>query len=199
MHDFLFHTAFREQCPRKGGGRPSSNKKKQCQKNKRNKEQKSAFDLKVHNETMSAFELHESTALQFPHPKKPLSWRGFDQCKAVIEHIHTEQLSGGVNNKSWDVLWNNDLKKLQKHVKNREPALKKASHAEKQNGDFLPCADVARHNDIETELHRDAAEPCNERALHVRLRHRCCLLFSVSDVLWSDSLHKSEVSDFFSS
>lgn len=175
-----FCTAFRDQCPR-GGGRPS--KKRQRQINKHNKKQKSAFDLKVCNEIMDVFKLRKSPAFKFPHPKKPLAWRGFDQCKAVIKRAHTEQLTRGVINKSWEVTWSNALKKLQRHVKDREPAIRKAQFAEKQNSEFSPCANVALCDDVETELHNDTSEAGNKRVPHVQLRLRFCLLFLVLGVL----------------
>ena len=95
-------------------------------------------------------------------------------------------------------MWDGNCKALHTHVKERAPALAKAGHKEKQNGEFTPCLIVQSYGDIEDELWKDhAAISPSWQTLNCSLRHRCCCLFLSCSVLRSESLHKAETSDFF--
>jgi Centromere DNA-binding protein complex CBF3 subunit, domain 2 len=180
-YQFMFYQAFREQ-KKKGG--------------KRSEQAKTKFNHTEYKEIMKPFTNAESPA-PFPTPKKPIGIESFNQYRQIIKQAHQQQIVAGVNNKPWEFIWDLNCKKLEKHVKERKPAIDKANYVEKQCAEFTPYLIVQHYGNIEEELWNDAAAAPNRRALNSRLRHRCCALYLTGAVLRSESLHRADVSDFF--
>jgi hypothetical protein len=185
MYRFFFYTAFREQ--KKKGGRKGENGNALVK-----------FD---HEEYIAIFKsfgrADGNPKYEFPRPTKPLSATSFAQYKAVIKSLHCQQQAQGVNQHAWEFIWTERCKRLEKHVKTRMPAIKKANFVEKHNGAFAPYRMVARFGEIEEELWNDLSTANNKRCLSSRLRHRSCALYLTSGVLRSESLYKADCSDFF--
>jgi Centromere DNA-binding protein complex CBF3 subunit, domain 2 len=181
FYKFLFWTAFREQ--KKRGGKKT--------------DKPPVFDADAYDEVCASFS-NGSVVVNYPNPTKPVCESTFVQYKAVLKSIHVEQRSLGVCNLSWDLIWTLDCANLQKHVKERLPALKKANFVEKMDGEFAPYAIVERYDEIEALLWEDSRKSTNRRCIAANIRHRACTLLLSTGILRSDSVHHCEISDFFS-
>lgn len=183
LYKFMFYTSMREK--KKRGGR----RKKAAEG-----EVNSKFDTEDYDRIASAF--ISGAMLDYPQPQNPISDATFQQYKAVLKSVHVEQRSTGVCGIPWDIVWDLTCSNLQKHVKERLPALKRANYVEKVDGEFAPYAVVERYQDIEELMWRDTMSSRSRRSLHSKLRHRACCLYLRSGILRAESVHRHEVSDF---
>ena len=183
VYHFMFYQAFREK--RKRGG------------TKLQRQAGPMFKQDEYEELTRAFVNSRQALPAYPSPKQPMMDTTFAAYKAVIKNLHTEQRTRGVCNLPWDLVWTLDCTNLQKHVKERMPALKKANYVEKVDGEFAPYAIVERYGDIEKLMWMDSQNSKGRRSVCSNLRHRACTLFLSTGILRSESLHKADVSDFF--
>jgi hypothetical protein len=172
---FMFYTAFREKKP--------MGKKKRKRGNGDETEESGAtkFEWKSYDSMSSVFEKAGSHLL-FEQPKNPIGKDSFNTYKAVIKGMHLQQQRIGANSIPWEFVWDLNCKELQKHVKERAPAVKKALFLEK-HGELAPYQIVERYQDIENEFWNNMAKAPSRRCLNSRLRHRACLLYLTSAIL----------------
>jgi Centromere DNA-binding protein complex CBF3 subunit, domain 2 len=88
------------------------------------------------------------------------------------------------------------FEELVKHVKERIPLMKKATYAEKVDGEFAPYMIVEEHNDSIERLMWDNANVAGARSVCCALRHRYCALHLTSGILRCESIYRAEFSDF---
>jgi hypothetical protein len=156
------------------------------------------FNAEDFRKVMSVFDndLDEDVSPDaFPHPVKPIAKSTFEQYKAVLKCLHTEQVTRGVCGMTWDLIWQLPCQRLLKHVKERAPMIKKATYQEKVSGEFAPYTIVERYSEIEQALWEDSSN-VSPRSINTNLRHRACCLYLTSGILRSESLHHAELSDF---
>jgi Centromere DNA-binding protein complex CBF3 subunit, domain 2 len=182
MYCFMFYQAFREK--KKTGG------------NKQQRANGPQFNQEEYMALTAPFFNNQST-VAYPSPKNPMGPKTFAAYKAVLKSLHTEQRTRGVCNLPWDLVWTLDCQNMEKHVKERLPALKKANYVEKVDGEFAPYAIVERYGDIEQLMWEDSQESKGRRCACNNLRHRACTLYLSTGILRSESIHKADISDFF--
>jgi hypothetical protein len=134
VYNFMFFQAFREK--KKRGG------------TKAQRSTGAVFNQDEFKGLTASF-FNNEAAIPYPLPKNPIMESMFAQYKAVMKSLHTEQRTRGVCNVPWDLVWTLDCSTLHKHVKERMPAIKKASYVEKIDGEFAPYAIVERYGEIE--------------------------------------------------
>jgi hypothetical protein len=181
---FMYYQSFREQ--KKRGGDKAARARGEY------------FNAEDFRKVMSVFDndLDEDVSPEdFPHPVKPIANSTFEQYKAVLKCLHTEQVTRGVCGMTWDLIWQLPCQRLLKHVKERAPMIKKATYQEKVSGEFAPYTIVERYSEIEQALWEDSSN-VSPRSINTNLRHRACCLYLTSGILRSESLHHAELSDF---
>ena len=185
LYKFMFYQAFRGKY--KTGG--SKRKKAKIEPK---------FDTALYDKLTEFFRADSSklaTSL-LPVPKNPLGWPTFDQYRGCLHRLHTRQQTKGLNTLPWEFVWNNNLKVLNKLVKERAPAIRKALCMEKHNA-FTPYTVVTKLAEIEEHFWMAVGNTTNRRCLNSRLRYRMCFLMLTSTVMRSESVFKADVSDFF--
>jgi hypothetical protein len=158
------------------------------------------FDLEVYREILSHFqhdfdpESAEAIA-RYPQPTKPIGRCTFDQYKAVFRKLYKYQKAIGVQSHHWDEIWQMGLEELGKHVKTRQPMIKKLTFQEKIDGEFAPYTIVEHYPSIEEELWKDSND-FSRRSVLSKLRDRYCCEHLTSGILRCESLTKAEWSDY---
>jgi Centromere DNA-binding protein complex CBF3 subunit, domain 2 len=186
VYRFMWYQCFREQ--RKKGG------------TKAQRVARSAghyFEVEDYNDVMKLFG-NVTTAdmmLERPMPKNPIGKCTFDAYKAVFRKIYKVQIAKKVLATPWDQIWLMGLDELAGHVKERIPLMKKASYAEKVDGEFAPYMIVEHYPAIEEILWIDS-DVKGPRSVNCALRHRYCMLHLTSGILRCESIYRAEFSDF---
>jgi hypothetical protein len=189
VYRFMFYTAMREK--RNTGGT-----------NKHRSE--STFDPHDYDRIYAALrenenDRHQNRRIHYLSPKNPIGTKAFTQYKSVLRSIHAEQINLGVcRPDGWEYIWTEDLKELHRHVNQRIPKLQKANYVEKIDGEFAPYAIVERYEDIENLMWEDSQNANGYKSISAKLRHRACTLYLTTGILRSESIHKRDLSDFFS-
>jgi len=119
-HRFMWYQAFREQKPRGG--------------NKKTLYRGDFFDYEDYQKTVPAGDA-ASWAVT-PSVKKPIGKAMFTQYKASLRSIYKDQTVRRVINCHWEGIWTEAFEDLEKHVKERVPQTKRATHQEKASGEF---------------------------------------------------------------
>ena len=189
LYRFMYYQAFREK--KKAGG------------NKEALASGSRFDVEEYRQIMNSYADAGRIATGggsavFPQPTNPISRATFDQYKACMKMIHEDQKSINVCSLPWEMLWKQNCRNLQNHVKERAPLLRRLNYVEKVNGEFSGYTIVEHYNEIEQSLWDDSNTTQGRRNVCSNIRHRACLLMLVSGILRSESLHRAEISDFLS-
>jgi Centromere DNA-binding protein complex CBF3 subunit, domain 2 len=185
VYRFMWYTCFREQ-------RPKGATKAQ----RLARQQGHYFNEAEYREVMRAFENGPADLLSLPQPKKPIGKCTFDSYKAVLHKIYKVQIAKKVlTGTTWDQIWQICFDELYKHVKERIPLLKKASYAEKVDGEFAPYMIVEHYGPIEELMWHDSNAKGN-RSICCALRHRYCVLHLTSGILRCESLYRAEFSDY---
>ena len=133
VYRFMWYLSFREKKPRGG--------------DKQLREQGKTFDTEKYDQLISTFMAggNDSTVESyFPNPTNPISAATFNQYKAVIRKIYKVQVAKRVNGLNWDQIWTMSFDELQKHVKERMPAVRRETYQEKVSGEFAPYTIVGR-------------------------------------------------------
>jgi hypothetical protein len=133
--------------------------------------------------------------LTTPLPSVPIGKCVFDAYKAVFRKIYKVQIAKKVLATPWDQIWQMCFDELYKHVKERIPLMKKATYAEKVDGEFAPYMIVEHYGDIESQMWNDANVK-GSRSVNCALRHRYCMLHLTSGILRCESVYRAEFSDF---
>ena len=149
VYRFMFYTAFREkkapgaaEAPDKENQGRDDRKKKQRKRKQsggeptKKKDPNQKFDTEEYEKISGAFGKGGSV-FDFPVAKNPIGPTSFNTYKSVLKLMHLEQQRNGANNLPWEFVWDLNCSELQKHVKEREPAKKKATFQEK-HGEFAP-------------------------------------------------------------
>ena len=190
LYRFMYYQAFREK--KKAGG------------NKVALASGTRFDAEEYRSIMKAYsDVGHAAAngmeqIEFPLPSNPISRATFDQYKACMKLIHDDQKAMNVCALPWEMLWKQNCKNLQNHVKERAAMMKRLNYVEKVNGEFSGYTIVERYGEIELALWEDSNTTAGRRAVCSNIRHRTCLLMLVSGILRSESLHRAEISNFLS-
>jgi hypothetical protein len=160
VYRFFWYLCFREQ--RKKGGTKAQRLARQ---------QGQYFNEEEYSEVMRGFEDGPNFLLVRQQPKKPIGKCTFNAYKAVIRKIYKVQIAKKVLAETWDQIWQMCFDELYKHVKERVPLLKKASYAEKVDGEFAPYMIVEHYGAIEDLMWTDS-NMTGTRSVVCALRHR---------------------------
>lgn len=112
---FMFHQAFRK--PKKKGGKKTAPPPR--------------FNVEECKEIVLPFKNADSPS-PCPVAVKPVGCECVNQCRKVIKKIQGEQKAAGTSNIGWEFIWDENLKNLLQHVKERRPLIDKANYVEKQ-------------------------------------------------------------------
>jgi Centromere DNA-binding protein complex CBF3 subunit, domain 2 len=153
------------------------------------------FNDEEYRSIISSYNNGPESLLTTPLPSKPIGKCVFDAYKAVFRKIYKVQIAKKVLATPWDQIWQMCFDELYKHVKERIPLMKKATYAEKVDGEFAPYMIVEHYGDIEWEMWCDSNVKGN-RSLNSALRHRYCMLHLTSGILRCESIYRAEFSDF---
>jgi hypothetical protein len=182
VFSFLFYQAYRTQ--RRGGG------KRQADRTAR----ETAFDpLEFDEIQRSMGSLDMSEGARMPDPDNPVGADVMNTYKAVLRKIFETQQADNCNNGVWDNILGGNSKGLIAMVKARRPRIKRASHAEKLDGEFTPFTTVNQVPEIENWFW-DAGKSGTRNAL-TALRNRFAFLECYGGVLRHEALFLGELSD----
>jgi len=145
VYRFIWYQCFREQ--RKKGGT-------KAQRIARSNGQ--YFDNEEYERVMAQFRNGPRTAFDLPQPSKPIGKCTLNAYKAVFRKIYKVQIAKKVLATPWDQIWQMCFDELVKHVKERIPLMKKATYAEKVDGEFAPYMIVEHYGAIEELLWGDS-------------------------------------------
>lgn len=185
VYRFMWYQCFREQ--RKKGGTKAQ---------RVSRADGNYFEAEEYNEVMKEFNQGPAAILASrPMPRKPIGKCTFDAYKAVFRKIYKVQIAKRVLATPWDQIWQMGLDELASHVKERVPLMKKATFAEKLDGEFAPYMIVEHYPDIEEIMWNDSNTK-GTRSINSALRHRYCVLHLTSGILRCESIYRAEFSDY---
>jgi hypothetical protein len=158
---FMFYTWFHDKKPT---GRAKKKKKRRGEVDVVEEEASptTKFDWKKYDERAKVFESNNCANFTFQRPTNPVGKDTFNTYKAVMKSIHQQQQRVRANNIAWEFIWDLNLKELQQHVKERAPAVKKATFVEKHR-EFAPYQIVEKYQDIAKEFWKDFARATSRR------------------------------------
>jgi hypothetical protein len=184
VYRFIWYQCFRNQ--RKKGG---------TKEERVARAQGNYFDNAEYEAVMSEFRSGPRTGFDLPQPQKPIGKCTLDAYKAVFRKIYKVQIAKKVLATPWDQIWQMCFDELVQHVKERIPLMKKATYAEKVDGEFAPYMIVEHYDQIEGLMWNDGNVVGN-RSICCALRHRYCALHLTSGILRCESIYRAEFSDF---
>jgi Centromere DNA-binding protein complex CBF3 subunit, domain 2 len=184
VYRFMWYQCFREQ-KQKGGTKAARIARTRGE----------YFNNEEYEAVMAQFQNGPRTAFDLPQPTKAIGKCTYDAYKAVFRKIYKVQIAKKVLSTPWDQIWQMCFDELLKHVKERTPLMKKATYAEKVDGEFAPYMIVEHYGSIEEMMWNDADANGN-RSIACALRHRYCALHLTSGILRCESIYRAEFSDF---
>lgn len=182
VYKFMFYQSFRE--------------KKAYGGNKDHIRNGIYFDKEAYDLLAAAFSHVSGEDPVRPDPKDPIGPSCFGVYKATLKKIYKVQIAQGFQSQTWDMIWQEALDQIAKHVKERKPKHKKLNYHEKLDGTFAPYLIAEEFHNIEAEFWRDSQTTCGKRNICANLRHRYGFLHLTAGILRCESLHRAEFSDF---
>jgi hypothetical protein len=184
VHSFMFYQAFWEK-KKKSGGDKAALAHGEC------------FDLEEYCDMIKHYNGIPIAGLTLiPNPVKPISpATTFNLYKAVTKKIYKLQKFEKQLGLHWDDIWTLELEALQKHVKERQPKIKKAMYQEKIDGAFSLYLVVEWYSDIEDAFWNDSMKTNNNKSISSRLHHCFCMTMTTSGILWCESIYHVDLSD----
>ena len=114
---------------------------------------------------------HFAGLMLIPNPTKPMGPAMFNSYKAVIKKIYKVQKFKKRLALQWNDIWTLELEALHKHVKERQPKIKKATYQEKIDGAFSPYLVMEHYSEIEEAFWQDSMKSNNNQSVSSRLQH----------------------------
>jgi hypothetical protein len=180
---FLFYQAYRTQRNRGGGKRQADGTRRPA-----------SFDPLEFEEiqrSMGSLDMTEGASM--PDPENPVGADVMNTYKSVVRKIFDNQQADNCNNGIWEHIYGANCRGLIAMVKARKPRVKRASHAEKLDGEFTPFTTVNQVPEIE-EWFWDAGKAGPRNAL-TALRNRFAFLNCYGGILRHEALFLGELSD----
>jgi hypothetical protein len=177
---FLFYHAYRNQYKRGGRG---------------NKEH--GFDTADYDRVtsewggyMSRFSTGEITGI--PDPEKPIGADCLNTYKTVLYNLWLDQASSGAMSLTWELIFTRKCRELVNLVKDRKRRIKRATCAEKVDGEIAPFTSLNQVGNIEQAFWEHGK---TVRESVPSLRNRYIFLQCYSGVLRHESMFLGELSD----